>query len=241
VHVLPRLPHVRARATGLSLRAGWLGRSSTSKGSNPAGWLSSPGKGGNFGERGREASGVAGGGTRYNTDTLDIEHVLRVRGCVSEGRLQPSARGAVANRMGVCFIVPIWAAIWLVVTNSRQAVGVAHQGHFLTLARGPAIPGDCPSPGTDCPGHRPRGQTDSPTSTTRSRLVPRSRREGERQRLWDTVAAQVHHPEPVIRADRRHRTWGRTEVGPRAEVRPADAGQVGAEGAYGPRPRTGKN
>ena len=127
-HVFPMCEHEQR----VSLRAGWLGRSSTSKGSNPAGWLSSPGKGGNFGERGREDSGVAGSGSRYNTDTLDIEHVLRVRECVSEGRLQPSARGAVANRMGVCFIVPIWAAIWLVVTSSQRAVGVAHRGRFST-------------------------------------------------------------------------------------------------------------
>ena len=41
----------------------------------------------------------------------------------------------------------------------------------------------------------------------------RCRRVGERQRPWDIVAAQVHHPEPIIRADRRHRIRGRSEVG----------------------------
>ena len=87
---------------------------------------------------------------------------------------------------------------------------------------------------------RRRGQTESPTRTTRSTLPGRSCRVGERQRLWDIVAAQDHHPEPIIRADRRHRTRGRSVVGPQGWGRPEDAGQVGAEGAYGPRPRTGE-
>ncbi len=58
-----------------------------------------------------------------------------------------------AKRTGASFIVPIWGSIWLVVTSSQRAASAAHEGRFLTLARGPAVPGHCPSPATDCPGH----------------------------------------------------------------------------------------
>lgn len=75
-----------------------------------------------------------------------------------------------------------------------------------------------------CPGRGAPQQSDSPTSTHFSRPY----REGKRQRLWDIVT-----PEVIIL----NLPWERTVVYLRPEVRPADAGEVGAEGAYG---RTGK-
>ena len=206
----------RVRACGAGLpSSGWLGRSPVLKGIQPAGWLSSPPKGRGFSQRVREDSGIAGSGSPCNadTDTLDI----RARPVGAEvyvgGAFADSASGVGQTEFGVLHSAYL-GPMWLVVKSFQPAAGVAGEGRVLTLARGRAVRVNVPHQATDCPGHGPRGQTDPPTRTTRIHLAPRSRCEGAHQRLWDIVPAQVHHPDPDNRADRRHRTRARTEVGP---------------------------
>ena len=165
-------------------------------------------------------------------------HVLRSREGVSEGHLQTSGRGAVANRMGVFFIAPIWTRD--LARCYKFPTGSGCGARAALLHSGNAGERSCHSGSLSLISNglswsRPRGQTDSPTSTICTHLAPRSRREGERQRLWDIVAAQVHHPEPVIRADRRHRTG--------AELRSAPGLRSGPrmQGRLGPRVRTDRD
>ena len=115
------------------------------------------------------------------------------------------------------------------------------EGRFLTLSRGRGVRGHCPAPATDflvTASWTTRFANEHDPQHLASAVLVAKANVSAFEILWllkfiilNRLVAQIADTEPG--AEVRSAAQGRG--------RPGDAGQVGAEGAYGPRPCTGKN